>query len=219
MPRQKFPNNREVVNTTPLSAETKDQHCPAFLEDVKEGKFKKDDKSTIDGEFVGKFRNDFMRQVYYLARLGANDDHIAEFFGIHPRTVDSWRSNNPDFMEAYLQGKWMFGLKIVEALGNRALGYEYVETEEGTALNKKGEVVTVSKKITKHMPADVTAGMFILKNRFRDMWSDTTKHEIETKSISIIQNLDLTELSIEEQRLLKNVVIRNVKQIQGVSDK
>jgi len=54
----------------------------------------------------GYFQTDFVRQVYCLAMLGARDQDIADFFQVNITTIDYWKRNRSDFMQAMKQGKW-----------------------------------------------------------------------------------------------------------------
>jgi hypothetical protein len=212
---------KDVTNPQPLVDDTDDLDNPVFMDDLENGKFSKVDtklKSRF-GQPI-KWRNDFMRQVYYLARLGARDTDIAQFFGVDDRTVDMWKHDNVDFQEAWAEGHWIFGMKVGETLGHRAMGYDYKETEYSQHLDRNGEVHDLVKVTHKHMAPDVVAIIFFLKNRFRDSWADVNRTEVEARvQVDVAKKLtdNMEHLTPEERALIKSIAVKNVSTIQGVS--
>lgn len=209
MKRTKFVTQSEpLVETDIQSLET-----PRFQHMVESG-ISESDPPDIRNRRI--FRNDFMRQVYYLARLGARDADIAEFFGVSVFTLDGWKKDRPEFMEMLREGRWVFGMKVADTLGKRALGYDYIETEHSQHLDRFGRVRKLKKKTYKHMPPDVVAIQFILKNRFRDLWADINKTEVETKmQLEITKRLDFSAFSEEERRMLKGIVLQQAATVKG----
>ena len=61
--------------------------------------------------------------------------------------------------------------EVEAALFRRACGYEYTEVTTEEKMDREGNVHTLTKKITKDIPADVLACEFWLANRRRDKWS------------------------------------------------
>jgi hypothetical protein len=213
---------KDITNARPLVDETEGLDNPRFMEDLEEGKFLKPDTKFKNrfGQPV-KWRNDFMRQVYYLARLGARDVDIAEFFGVNDATVDEWKRENADFREAWTEGHWMFGMKVGETLGNRALGYDYKETEYSQHVDRNGEIHDLVKVTHKHMAPDTVAIIFFLKNRFRDSWADVNRTEVEARvQVDVAKKLqdNLEHLTPEERSLVKSIAVKNISTIQGVSN-
>jgi hypothetical protein len=64
--------------------------------------------------------------------------------------------------------------RVVRSLYHRAIGYSY-DSEEIFVINGKIKRVPVRK----HVPPNVTAGIFWIKNRRPDLWRD--RHEIAHK--------------------------------------
>lgn len=91
--------------------------------------------------------------------------------GISERSLTDWKDRFPSISAALKKGKAPVDMEVENALLKRALGYDYeeviVETDEST-----GTPRTHTKRITKHMPPDVTAQIFWLKNRRPDKWRD-----------------------------------------------
>jgi hypothetical protein len=98
------------------------------------------------------------------ARIGLTDEQIAENCGIAVRTLYEWKNKHPQIMQALKKGKAWADTEVENALFRRATGYDYEETtwEDG----KKTKVVK------KHVPGDVTAQIYWLKNRRPDLWRD-----------------------------------------------
>jgi len=105
----------------------------------------------------------------YYARQGMIDTEIAERLGIGISTLNLWKNKYPEFMDALKAGKDLPDAKVERSLYQRAIGYDYVEIETYGDPNKPGKV----KKTQKHVPPDVTACIFWLKNRCRDRWRDS----------------------------------------------
>lgn len=211
---------RNITNPQPLVDKGNNMDNPSFLKKLESGVFDHEiEREPGKGGPPLKFRNDFMRQVYYLARLGARDVDIAAFFGVQVITVDKWKQFNKDFHEAYSEGHWMFGMKVGETLGHRALGYDYVEVEHSQHVDRQGNIRNLKKVTHKHMAPDTVAIIFYLKNRFRDSWADVNKTEIDTRlNIDITKKLDMTTLTEEERTMIKSIAIKNISTLHGVTN-
>ena len=102
------------------------------------------------------------------ARDGLTDEQIANNAGIRPRTFYEWLAKFPQMAQAIKKGKAPVDFEVENALLKRALGYDYKEIIKEIDNNGKQHV----REITKHMPPDVGAAVFWLKNRRRDKWRD-----------------------------------------------
>lgn len=103
------------------------------------------------------------------ARDGLTNEQIAANLDINIDTLYEWRKRYPEFAEALKKSREVADREIENALFRNATGYD---TEEQT-LTKSGDVVAV----TKHVPPNVTAQIFWLKNRKPQDWRD--RREIE----------------------------------------
>lgn len=115
------------------------------------------------------------------ARDGWIDTRIAAQIGISPSTLYDWKRKYPEIADALAEGKEVVDAKVENALLKRALGYEYKETR------REGQPGGAAKIIetTRHVPPDVAAGIFWLKNRKPDVWREkvetviTANEEVE----------------------------------------
>lgn len=104
--------------------------------------------------------------------------------GIAERTFTEWKSRFEAIRAALKKGKAPVDFQVENALLKRALGYEYEEVVEEvtqvpiTVKGKDGTITIETKtekhvrRTKKHIPADVTAQIYWLKNRRRGKWCD-----------------------------------------------
>lgn len=114
-----------------------------------------------------KYKQEYCIQAEKLCRKGFIDAELADFFEVNVDTIYEWKKVHSEFSDALKSGKRHSDSKVVDALYNRALGYEYeeIKTEKGSA----GGKVSVT---TKQMAGDTTAQIFWLKNRDSANWKD-----------------------------------------------
>lgn len=228
-PGRRFPSTPKIKEGTtlfmddpiPLAENTRNEMATAMQENLDEDRYNIPNRrrNGVAGGNAIKFRNDFSRQVYYLTRLGATTEQMAEFFRVSPSTITGWLDNNDDFREANLLGRYIFSMEMIETLSQRAMGYDYTEVEEGTAINRKGELVNVKKIIHKHMPPDPACMFFILKNRHGDVWADTHRGDQAAKlNQEIAKKLEVDELDDDERELLKRIALKKASKMQGQSE-
>ena len=187
---------------------------PRFMEKVRNRVFAKKEETTNRPTF----RNDFARQVYYLAKLGATQEMMAKFFNVSVHTVSQWQQENPDFYESVMQGKWLADISVADSLYKMAHGYEYEETEVREVWTKDAGIVELKRTTKKFITPDTTAAIFWLKNRMPDVWNDTkvTKN-IETRTVDIRQ-IDMKLLTDEEKRIVRSVALKKLSTTHGVSE-
>ena len=119
-----------------------------------------------------KYKKEYCAQAIKLCKKGFIDPEIADFFDIALSTLSLWKNAHPEFMDALKSGKRHSDDKVVDALYNRALGYEVTETKEET-----GDAGKKSTLITKKVAGDVGAMCFWLKNRQPTEWRDKQEPE------------------------------------------
>lgn len=108
---------------------------------------------------------EIIAKVGKLAKLGATDKEIADFFDVSAVTIWRWKESNEDFCSALKAGKEPADDRVERSLFARATGYECDEVDIRVV---NGEVVqTVYRK---HYPPDPVSCIFWLKNRRPDQW-------------------------------------------------
>ena len=108
------------------------------------------------------------------ARDGLTDEQIAKNIGVRRSTLNDWKNKYPDISDTLKKGKEVVDREVENALFKRALGFDYTEvTEERIFDRSTGEYkLTVTKSVKKHMPPDVAAVIFWLKNRKPVEWRE-----------------------------------------------
>lgn len=123
--------------------------------------------------------------AWSLAIRGATDKEIAEAFGVARRTVIRWRQEHESFEEAIMRGKAGADAKVEKSLFQRALGYDYKEEETVIEMDKNGNQKPAKvRRKTIHVPAEVGAMCFWLKNRNPDEWADRPHGTMEVEDLS-----------------------------------
>lgn len=124
---------------------------------------------------------DGLLTVQGFARDGLTDAQIAQKIGISLSTYYEWQNKFPEFSEAIKKGKAPVDVQVENALLKRALGYDYEEviTEVEEIPAGKGpdgqQIIRQKKhirKVTRHVPPEVAAQIFWLKNRRPGRWRD-----------------------------------------------
>lgn len=107
--------------------------------------------------------------------------------GISVSTYYEWQNRFPELTEAIKKGKAPVDEAIQNALKKRAMGYDYEETTidytlSDTEVDEQGRPKRIIKNIRtvkKHMPAEVGAIAFWLKNRRPDLWREKREDHIK----------------------------------------
>lgn len=129
------------------------------------------------------------------ARDGLTDEQIAKNIGIAVRTYYEWQERFPQFRQAIKKGKAPVDIEVENALLKRALGYEYEETITEIEEVAEGRQKKHIRRIRKHMPPDVGAIVFWLKNRKPGKWRDKIEAAPETENELLQSLLDLERRS------------------------
>lgn len=108
---------------------------------------------------------------------GVTQQKIAENVGINEDTLCKYKNRYPRLKEALDKGKEQADLEVEDALFKRAVGYTIRIEEE--KLDKDGVTHLLKKDV--HIPGDVGAQIFWLKNRRYTDWRDKINFEDETK--------------------------------------
>lgn len=112
-----------------------------------------------------KFKEEYIDQAVKLAKLGATDVDLADFFEVHEDTIYEWKKVYPHFSEALKSGKEFADSRVVRSLYERATGYSH---REDKFFMHEGKILT--QETTKHYPPDPTSIVFWLSNRRPNEW-------------------------------------------------
>lgn len=107
-----------------------------------------------------------------MCQLGATDRDLAEFFEVTTITIWRWQAQHPEFHTSLNRGKEASDDRVERSLYSRATGYTF---DSEKVFNNDGVITRV--KIIEHVPPDVTACIFWLKNRRPAEWRDKTDHD------------------------------------------
>ena len=131
-----------------------------------------------------KYKKEYNVQANKLCRKGFTDAEMADFFEVNVDTIHEWKKVHKSFSDALKDGKGYSDDKVVDALYNRALGYEFKETKEESGSDGSKTTVT-----TKQMAADTTAQIFWLKNRRPKEWRNNPEADQGDSTPNITINL------------------------------
>ena len=109
------------------------------------------------------------------ARDGLTDEQIAHNVGVAYSTFREYRDKHTALSAVLKKGKDDIDIQVENALLKRAMGYDVDEITQ----EKSGGVVTKTKVTRRHIPAEVGAIAFWLKNRRPETWRD--KQETDVK--------------------------------------
>jgi transposase-like protein len=134
------------------------------------------------------YKPEYAKMVKHAARLGATDADLAKIFGVSDATIDNWKAQHPDFLGSSKRGKEEADARVIRSLYQRAVGYSY--NAEKIFCDKNGKVTRVP--YVQHVPPDVTAQIFWLKNRDPQHWRDAWQIEASIGKY-IISDKPMTE--------------------------
>ena len=113
------------------------------------------------------YRPEFAKQAKDRCEKGADNKELAEFFDVSLTTLDRWAAKHTEFRGALKVGKEPADDRVERSLFQRAVGYSF---ESEKIFQYEGRAVRV--KTIEHVPPDVTAQIFWLKNRRPKEWRD-----------------------------------------------
>jgi hypothetical protein len=150
------------------------------------------------------FTKEKIEKVFQLAQRGLNDSEICEAIGISRCGFYKNMKKSPELRKAIYEGREKSIDNVENAHFKIALGYEY---EEVTQIIKQvdGKDTKEIKKVKRHIAPNVTAQIFILKNRRPDKWKDraVTEHDgkidLVNHTATEINFVELTDEEIKKQ--------------------
>ncbi|ELC6654324.1 terminase [Salmonella enterica] len=114
-----------------------------------------------------KYQEAYAEQARKLCLLGYTDAELADFFEVSEATINNWKLDHPEFLESIKKGKAVADGDVASNLYHRAMGYTAKEKREEKTAEGFKEV-----DAEKHIPGDVTAMIFWLKNRQKEKWRE-----------------------------------------------
>lgn len=120
----------------------------------------------------------FCQQAAKLCAQGATDKEVAEYLEVSDRTIYRWKAQYPKFCQALKTAKDIADDRVERSLYNRAVGYSF---ESEKVFQFQGEICRAD--VVEHVPPDVTAAIFWLKNRKPEQWRDVKALEHSGKLI------------------------------------
>ena len=130
------------------------------------------EKRIRNGRYTEWLTDDGLLRIEGWAREGLIDSQIAHNMGICYSTFKEWLTRFPAMSVSLKKGKAPVDLEVENALFRRAIGYDYEETVTEVVQGADGAEREHIRRHRKHMPPDVTAQIFWLKNRRPDRWRD-----------------------------------------------
>ena len=129
-----------------------------------------------------KYDDSFPERVQELAEKGLSDREISKQLGISTTVFYEYKNEIPEFADALKKGKEPIDNEVENALYKRAMGYDYEEQVSEVRISEDGtQHPSVVRNLKKHMPGDVTAQIFWLKNRRPKEWRDGRNIELTDK--------------------------------------
>ena len=136
---------------------------------------KKDVKDLQKTGPKSRFKPEYVEQIRELCEaFGATDPELAHYFDISLSTFKNWMSYHPEILPALRVGKEAADQRVVRSLYHRAVGYNYEAVKIFMPANREKPVYA---PYVEHVPPDVTAQIFWLKNRDPQHWRDSQQLE------------------------------------------
>lgn len=129
---------------------------------------RKDAKRYRYSNLQGEDRVEMMRMIADCARAAMTNFEMAQYFGVTEQTLNDWFIKDPDFALVMRANRMMADDRVERALYARAVGYSYKAQE--VKITNEGKIYKTD--VIKHVPPDITAITFWLKNRAPQQWKD-----------------------------------------------
>ena len=132
------------------------------------------------GKYEEWLRPDNLLKIEGWARDGLTDEQIAKNIGIRTSTLYDWKNKHSEISESLKKTKDVADREVENALFKRALGY-MVEEKKITESDKDGKK---TERFWRHIPGDVTAQIFWLKNRKAKEWREHQEVEVNIDALN-----------------------------------
>lgn len=124
-----------------------------------------------------KYDVEYPREAEVLVReFKCSDQQLAVFFDVDVTTIKRWKDLHPEFNSAIEDVRKVQNAAVERALFDRAIGCKV--RQEKIVIPKDGGGPIVAE-YNEHLPPDVQAAQFWLKNRDPKNWKDVSKTETQ----------------------------------------
>lgn len=113
------------------------------------------------------YRPEYAEQARKLSLLGLTDAQMAGVFGVSEKTLNTWKTAHPEFLQSLKNGKDVADAEVAASLYHRACGYSHKAVKI-----MQYEGVPIEVEYTEHYPPDTAAAFIWLKNRQPHLWRD-----------------------------------------------
>lgn len=120
------------------------------------------------------FKPEYVEWAEKFALLGATDKDLASVFEVSLSTIEAWKRDKVEFLNALKRGKMIANANVAAKLYHRAMGYSHKAVKISSSPDGKEHIT----EYMEHYPPDTTAAIFWLKNRRPDLWRDKVHQEI-----------------------------------------
>lgn len=154
--------------------------------------------------------SDKLKLLAAWARDGMTDKEIAEKMGIARSTLNLWKKKFSVISDALKKGKEITDIEVENSLYQRALGYtktikktfkcKRVEYDKGSGKKIKEWEELVEGEDEVHIPADVGAICFWLKNRKPEIWKEKRAEIVSDEEGGVIVLGQEMVKELEEQK-------------------
>lgn len=164
------------------------------------------------GKFHDWLTENGLLRIESWASDGLTNTDIAKNIGIARGTLNVWLNKYPDIQDALKKGREPVVRKLENAIVNKALGFEYEESETWVEENEDGERKQKFRKQKKYAEPDTSALIFLLKNykpnKYRN-YNDLTKRQIEAETMKLEREAELAEkeLQIIDEGIEREILI------------
>ncbi len=160
--------------------------------------------------YFEKWKCDYgLEYIRRYAEDGLDDAEIAERIGIKPAMFRRWKNKYPEVCEALYLGRIGSDFAVVEALYKKATGYK-VKVNKTVKLKRSDFDPETGKKIRdyeelatavdeSYVPADIRAGLFWLKSRQPERWSERQDGDMQGGFAGVVEIPEADSIDEEER--------------------
>lgn len=120
------------------------------------------------------YSDEYPEQARKLCLLGATEQEMADFFGVHPDTITEWKRVHEEFSVSITLGRMVADAEVADKLYHRARGYSHPAVK---IFMPAGAAEPVYAPYVEHFPPDTQAASLWLRNRQPKKWRD--KQDVE----------------------------------------